>query len=336
MLGIKTLLAALACSGVGAHPIHHFVWFGGDRDAIETDSLFLNTKSIEGAQILYTWRFLERGKDEYDFSEVRQNLEFLKSHGKRLWIQLQDVSFNESRINVPEYLLKDSTYHGGAARTYSVRGDNDSSVTMSGWVSRRWDPAVQVRLAKLLMALGKEFDGEIAGINLPETALEYGSTGKLFPAGFTHESYRAAIKTNLAALKKAFPKSVAMQYANFVPGEWRPDEDKGYLTEVYNFAKSIGAAVGGPDLMPSRPGQMKSSYPLIRDAAGIIPTGLAVQDDNLAEKDPKTGKLVTACDLISFATNDLKLDYIFWGTQEPYYSSDVIPTLRSLGTAASH
>jgi hypothetical protein len=336
MLCIKALFAALVCSTAGAAPIHHFVFFGGDRDAIKTDSLFLNTKSIEGAQILYTWRFLERGKDGYDFSEVRQNLEFLKSHGKKLWIQLQDVSFNESRSNVPEYLLKDTTYHGGAERTYRVRGDNDSSVQMSGWVARRWDPAVQERFAKLLMALGKEFDGEIAGINLPETALEYGSTGKLFPPGFTHESYRAAIKTNLAALKKAFPKSVAMQYANFVPGEWRPDEDKGYLTEVYNFAKSIGVGVGGPDLMPSRPGQMGSSYPLLRDAAGIVPTGLAVQDDNLAEINPKTGKRVTAAELLEFAQTYLKLDYIFWGNQEPYYSSDIIPTLRSQAKAASH
>jgi len=336
MLCIKALFAALVCSTPGGAPIHHFVFFGGDRDAIKTDSLFLNTKSIEGAQILYTWRFLERGKDGYDFSEVRQNLEFLKSHGKKLWIQLQDVSFNESRSNVPEYLLKDTTYHGGAERTYRVRGDNDSSVQMSGWVARRWDPAVQERFAKLLMALGKEFDGEIAGINLPETALEYGSTGKLFPPGFTYESYRAAIKTNLAALKKAFPKSVAMQYANFVPGEWRPDEDKGYLREVYNFAKSIGAAVGGPDLMPSRPGQMGSSYPLLRDAAGIVPTGLAVQDDNLAEINPRTGKRVTAAELLEFAQTYLKLDYIFWGNQEPYYSSDIIPTLRSQAKAASH
>ena len=336
MLCIEALFAALVCSTAGGGSIHHYVFFGGDRDAIKTDSLFLNTKSIEGAQILYTWRFLERGKDGYDFSEVRQNLEFLKAHGKKLWIQLQDVSFSESRSNVPEYLLKDTTYHGGAERTYRVRGDNDSSVQMSGWVARRWDPAVQERFAKLLMALGKEFDGEIAGINLPETALEYGSTGKLFPPGFTHESYRAAIKTNLAALKKAFPKSVAMQYANFVPGEWRPDQDKGYLTGVYNFAKSIGAAVGGPDLMPSRPGQMKSSYPLLRDAAGIVPTGLAVQDDNLAEINPKTGKQVTAAELLEFAQNDLKLDYIFWGNQEPYYSSEVIPMLRSLGKATSH
>ena len=233
-LRFSSLAAALiaATSAQAQKPVHHFVFFAGDRDAIKTDSLFLNTKSIEGAQIIYTWRFLERGKDGYDFSEVRENLEFLKSHRKKLWIQLQDVSFGESQANVPDYLVKDTAYHGGAERTYSVRGDNDSSVKSSGWVARRWDPAVQDRFAKLLMALGREFDGEIEGINLPETSMEYGSTGKLFPPGYTNESYRAAIKTNLAALKKAFPKSVAMQYANFMGGVWRPTVEKGYLKVI--------------------------------------------------------------------------------------------------------
>ena len=36
-------------------------------------------------------------------------------------------------------------------------------------MARRWDPAVQERLHKLFAALGKEFDGRIAGINLAET-----------------------------------------------------------------------------------------------------------------------------------------------------------------------
>ncbi len=326
---------ALGCT-TSTHSIHHFVFFGGDRELIRTDTAFLNTQAIEGAQILYPWRRLEKGKDDYDFSPIREDLEFLRSKRKKLWIQLQDVSFSESRINVPQYLLDDPAYHGGAVKDYSFRGESDSSATVSGWVARRWDPAVQERFAKLLSALGKEFDGKIEGINLPETAIEFGTTGRYFPEGFTHDTYRAAIKTNMRALKAAFPKSAAMQYANFVPGEWRPFKDKGYLQEVYDTAKALKVGVGGPDLMPSRPGQMKSSYPLIRDAAGIVPTGLAVQDDNLAETDPKTGKPVTACDLIQFASDYLKLDYIFWGNQEPYYSRDVIPTLRlrSQATAA--
>ena len=328
----------IAVSAHAQKPIHHFAWFGGERENIHTDTLFLNTPALEGAQILYPWRLLERGKGNYDFGAIREDLAFLKSQRKKLWIQLQDVSFSTSRVLVPQYLLNDPAYHGGVAKTYQIRGDSDSVAKESGWVARRWDPAVQERFAALLTALGKEFDGEIEGINLPETSLEYGNTGKYFPPGYTNDIYRAAIKTNLTALKKAFPKSIAMQYANFMPGEWRPSENKGYLEDIYNFAVNNGIAVGGPDLIPSRPGQMGSSYPLIAAVAGKVPTGLAVQDDNLAEIDRKTGALVKVSDLIQFAKDYLKLDYIFWGTQEPYYSRDVVPTLRlrSQATARLH
>ena len=43
---------------------------------------------------------------------------------------------------------------------------------------------------------------------------------------------------------------------------------------------------------------------------------------------PATGKRVEVSELVKFATEYLKIDYIFWGTQEPYYSTDVIPFLN--------
>ena len=309
-------------------PIHHYVWFGGDREEIRTDSLFLNTPQIEGAQILYPWRAVETAKDRYDLTAILDDIEFLKAHGKKLWIQLQDVTFNEKRVFVPKYLLEDSTYHGGAEKTYSIGRKDDSLAVISGWVARRWDPAVQERMHKLYNALAAELDGKIEGINLPETALEYGSSGKLFPPGFDHQSYRNAVAVNLRALKLAFKKSVAMQYANFMPGEWRPTEDKLYLVRLYGTARSIGAGVGGPDLMPYREGQVKSSYPLIKGSANRIPTGIAVQDGNLAEVNPQTKKKVTAGELLDYANRELRVDYIFWGREEPYYSTEVIPLLR--------
>ena len=313
-----------------AKTVHHYVWFGGDRDGMKEAKAFLENKNIEGAQILYPWRRLERGKDEYDFAPIREDIDFLKARGKKLWVQLQEVSFSETRKNVPDYLMNDSIYHGGIAPQYELPGQDESKARIAGWVARRWDPAVQERFHKLLSALGKEFDGEIAGINLPETAIVFGSSGKLFPPGFSHQSYRDAIVTNMKALKRAFPKSVAMQYANFVPGEWRPTEDKGYLRGVYTAAKEAGVAVGGPDLMPFRPGQVGSSYPLIHEFSNSIPAGIAVQDGNFEEINPNTGKPVTFNDLLDYATRYLRVDYIFWGTEEPYYSRDVIPGLTRL------
>jgi hypothetical protein len=313
---------------VAVKSVHHYVFFGQDREEIAKTSSFLDTKAIEGAQVVYSWRQLEPEKDSYDFRMIREDLAFLTSRGKRLFIQLQDVTFSESRINVPLYLLRDPIYNGGAARQYEYEGDNEDQARVAGWMARRWDPAVQERFHKLLFALGKEFDGRIEGINFAESSVGVGTSGRLFPKGFSFEIYRDAIITNMKVLKRAFPKSVAMQYGNFMPGEWRPTNDKGYLRAVYEAAKESNVGVGGPDLMPYRPGQLGTSYPLIREAAGIVPTGVAVQDGNLAEVNPTTGKRVEVSELMKFATEYLKVDYVFWGTEEPYYSADVIPFLR--------
>ncbi|HET6668963.1 MAG TPA: hypothetical protein VFH15_01915 [Pyrinomonadaceae bacterium] len=86
--------------------------------------------------------------------------------------------------------------------------------------------------------------------------------------------------------------------------------------------------MGGPDLLPYRPGQLKSSYPLIREAADKVHTGIAVQDGNYEDINPKTGKRITVAELIKFATEYLRIDYIFWCTQEPFYSEEVVPFLN--------
>ncbi|HET6668962.1 MAG TPA: hypothetical protein VFH15_01910 [Pyrinomonadaceae bacterium] len=235
-MNTRTLLSFfviwLCCASVSAKPVHHYVFFGRDREKIKEVYSFLETKAFAGAQVTYSWRQLETTKDEYDFSAIREDLAFLTSHGKKLFIQLQDVTFSEKRINVPGYLLQDASYNGGANKQYQIRNGNEEQAVVAGWAARRWDPAVQARFHKLLFALGKEFDGRIEGINFAETSVGFGHSGRLFPKGFTFEIYRDAIITNMKALKRAFPKSVAMQYANFMPGEWRPDEDKGYLRAV--------------------------------------------------------------------------------------------------------
>lgn len=324
------LFVWLCCAGVDAKPVHHYVFFGQDREKIKEASGFLETKTLEGAQVTYSWRQLEPEKDKYDFSIVRDDLTFLTSKGKKLFLQLQDVTFSESRINVPRYLLRESQYNGGADKQYRIKDDDEANAVVDGWAARRWDPAVQERFHKLLFALGKEFDGRIVGINFAETSVTFGESGRLFPKGFSFEIYRDAIITNMKALRRAFPKSIVMQYANFMPGEWRPTNDRGYLRAVYEAAKESKVGVGGPDLLPYRPGQLKSSYPLIREAAGIVPTGIAVQDGNYEDVNPRTGKRITIAELIKFATEYLKVDYIFWCTQEPYYSAEVVPFLTRL------
>jgi len=305
------------------------VFFNRDRERI-SEPAFLETNAFEDAQLKYTWRELEPEKDNYSLSIIQSDLDFLTSKGKTLFIQLQDVSFDMSIINVPDYLTKDSSYNGGVDKQYHYEGDDEESAVAEGWVARRWDPAVQQRFHKLLFALGKEFDGKIEGINLPETAVGFGESGLLFPKGFTFDVYRGAIIGNMKALKKAFPKSVAMQYANFMPGEWLPWKDLSYLRSVYQSAQKLNVGMGGPDLRPYRKGQMNHSYKFIGESDGIVPTGIAVQWGNYEHINPKTGEQVTIPELLEFGREYLKIDYIFWCTQEPYYSEKLIPFLKSV------
>lgn len=302
-----------------AAPLQHYVFFNRERERIVEPS-FVNTPAFAGAQLKYTWRELEPRPDEYDFSAIEHDLALLTAKGKRLFIQVQDASFDPSIKPFPRYLLTDPAYHGGADPQV------DANHRPNGWVSRRWDPAVRERHQRLILALGKQFDGRITGINLPETAIDLANDEKLWPKGLTVATYCDAVLTNLAVLKHAFPQSVAMQYANFMPGDLLP------LERVYQRGAELKVALGGPDLLPYKPGQMANSYPLLRRFPTGIPTGIAVQDGNYAHRNPQTQQPVTIPELLNFATNYLHGDYIFWCTEEPYYSQRLIPFLKGEST----
>lgn len=327
-LKFGALLSLAYAVSAPAAGVRHYVFFNLDRERI-SEPAFLETKSFEGAQLKYSWRELEKGEGAYTFSDIEHDLGFLKAHGKKLFLQIQDATFSPAITNVPRYLIADSRYGGGIAPQYNVPDDDERRAVPEGWVARRWDPAVQGRFHQLLYALGRAFDGRVEGINLPETSVDFGESGRLYPSGFTPAKYRDAVLTNLAVLKRAFPKSVTMQYANFMPGEWLPTDDKGYLRAVYQEAQRLNVGVGGPDLLPYRPGQMSHCYPLIHGVAGKLPTGIAVQDGNYQHQDPKTGGQITIMELIRFATEYLKVDYVFWCTEEPFFSRDLVPLMQS-------
>jgi hypothetical protein len=320
------LLYALLLSISSLAPkLHHYVFYNIHRERI-TDSVFLHTRALEGAQLKYSWRELEPEKDRYDFSAVEHDLQFLHAHHKKLWIQLQDVSFDSARLNVPDYLLHDSVYHGGNALTYYK--DAAGVRHNGGAVARRWDAAVQQRFAALLNALGHEFDGRIEGINLPETSIGWDEFADVAPKDFTPTIYQDAVIANMTALRHAFRKTVAMQYANFMPGEWLPEDDHGHLRAVFAAARRLHVSVGGPDLMPRKPGQMKHDYPLIAAASDVTPNGIAVQEGNYAHIDPQTHQRVTVADLLVFAKDYLHVTYVFWYPEEPYFTRDVVPALK--------
>jgi hypothetical protein len=304
--------------------IRHFVYFARERKAIR-DHAFLKVARLEGAQIMYAWRELEPEKDTYDFTAIREDYEYLKAHGKKLFIQFQDATFSPQYKAVPAYLLTPE-YDGG---TVTQLDDNGK---VEGWVAKRWNPAVQKRFALLMLALGKEFDGKIEGINLQESAI--GVTAKV-DASFSPGKYVQGLKANMLSLKNAFPRSTTMQYANFMPDEWLPYDDKGYLRAIYAYGEQIGVGLGGPDLMYTRKGNLNHTVALMHESDYTVPIGIAIQDGNYVgttgsdEVVAKRKNLVPV--LHAFAQDFLKVDYMFWVAQEPYFSEDVVPCFTGRG-----
>jgi hypothetical protein len=307
----------------------HYVFYGLERERI-TEPAFVETPALVGAQLKYRWSELEQRRGEYDFSAIRHDLDLLKRQGKHLFIQLQDVSFVEAHPNIPNYLLEEPEFHGGVAAGY-FHPDNDESRTVFGsWVPRRWDPAVRARLIALVKELAAEFDGKIAGINFAETSIDFASDTEPWE-GYTPAGYYEGILDLMQSARAAFKKSDVLIYANFMPGDPAVSGDgKAYLKGIYRLADSLGVGVGGPDLLPKRWFQRQHSLPLIAARAKGTVAGMAVQDGNLADYDRQTGKRVTVEELDAYARDPLHLDYLFWGTEEPYWSEEVVPYLRSL------
>ena len=297
--------------------IQHFVYFSRDREAIIDHALLLHPM-FKGAQIMYSWKQFEPEKGQYDFSILKEDYEYLKKYEKKIFIQLQDVTFNPQWKAVPDYLLA-AEYDGGAVLQYN--DDNKPE----GWVAKRWNKKVRERFSLLLQALGKEFDGKIEGINLQETAIG------VKDSSFSEIAYINGLKENMLALKKAFPTSTTMIYANFIPGEWLPGNDKGYLRGIYQYGEEIGVGLGGPDLMVTRKGQLNHILALMHEGHYTVPLGIAIQDGNYTGKtggeveDNGTNRKNIVPLLHGFAKDFLRVDYMFWVNQEPYFEEDVIP-----------
>ncbi|MFA8450843.1 MAG: hypothetical protein ACEPOW_09135 [Bacteroidales bacterium] len=314
---------------VGQKKLDNYIFFNRDRERIH-DTAFLNNPNVKGALLKYAWRELEPNMNSYDFKDIEEDLAFLKSKGKELFIQIQERSFDTTILNLPEYLLTDALYNGGAFIQYEFLNKEETKFRVDGWVAKRWDSQVAKRFDKLLIELGNTFDGRIEGLILPETAIGVGDDKSKWPKGYYPSNYFHAITKSMKTAKKVFPKSVIIQYANFFPGEWMPESKSSYLHRIFQTAKVYGVGVGGPDVFPYKPSQMKNSYNLIRDCAKSIPTGMAVQQGNCDYINPQTNKRVKISEIYIFASEFMNLDYLFWGTQEPYYSNNILPFIRKI------
>ncbi|UKZ84029.1 hypothetical protein TrVFT333_011845 [Trichoderma virens FT-333] len=286
--------------------------YSSDIDEISLS--LLDRSDIVGIQSLYSWKSLEPAEGDYDFSSLREDYEKVLAKGKKFWIQLQDRSFNASVDPVPKY-LNTPYYNNGSAPACDGTAC-DTNFTISGWVAQQWNPRVRHRYHALLSAIAGEFDGKITGINLPETSISVNENTN----NYTDEGYFLGELENAGYAAKAFKKSYTVQYVNFWPDGWNNTNNR--FTDSFDFYAKHGVGVGGPDLIPNKPGQEANSYvyiPMYHDKVPI--TVVAVQEPDLEEINKSTGMPFTKDEFVDFAVNELHVRIIFWTVEAPWLQS---------------
>lgn len=271
----------------------------------------IDRPDVAGVQLVVPWKAMERKKGQYDFSEIDRVLKYVQDRHKKLFIQVQDRFF-ALPARLPDYLLKDPEYKGGAAPT---KNENGLGPGEPGAVAAQWNPQVRDRFQQLLKAMAQKFDGRLAGVNLPETATEVDT--KKDHTGYSDDAYFKAELDNMAYGKKVFRKTQFIQYVNFWPGEW--NNSRTYMSRTFEFAKKHGIGLGGPDVLPGAKAQLENSYPFFKKYRGQLPmVAMAVQEPDFEYKNPKTKKPYTRQEFIDFGSNTLGADGLFWATSAPW------------------
>lgn len=314
-----------AAADVKWHP-GHYVFCGAGPIRPE-----LILEHFRGVERCYNWTKLEPALGQYDFSSIKSDLELLAKSKKQLVIQVQYKAFGKGSRCVPAY-LQGPDYGGGVYKASS--GSFDPVL---------WNAKVGERMDALFAALGREFDAHpgVEAVVLPETSPS--ANLEKFPqpgvTPYTTAIYVQALKQRMLAMRKAFPHTAVIQYANF-PQQALPD-----LTD---YMKEIGVGLGGPDVYP-RPSNLsdpeKGIYRLYPKMSGVAPLGAAVQSPDYSEAfwkqtaafnrgqdrhsvqtTPEEEKPIPAREFLKLAQDKLKLNYLFWSSQ-PKENFELVKTM---------
>lgn len=267
---------------------------------------------IHGVQIVYSWKQLEPAEGKYDFSAIEQDLALTEALHKKLFIQIQDRFFEARARNIPAY-LQTAKYAGGLVAQTDNPGEGKAPA--QGWVAMQWNPEVRTRYQALISVLAAKFDGKVAGVNLPETAIDIDMKDP--KSGFSCDKYFSATLENIQFARNAFTRSRVVQYVNFWPCEWNNDQK--YMSRLFDTAAKHRIGLGGPDIVPYKNAQMKNAYPFFHQYKGKLDwVAMAVQEPTLSYTNPKTKKKFTRAEFTDFAEHYLGANVIFWSTQTPW------------------
>ena len=270
---------------------------------------------VKGFLKRYTWRELEPSKDQYDFSEIASDLDFLSSQGMHLIVMVEDKTFvNEQPL--PQYLA-----------TKTVRNK------AGGYTAVRWNSTIVTRMSALYAALGQRFDSDpyFEGFATLESAPSLDDS-TLNSSSYTPEKYRDALIDVLSAGAAGAPTSRMIWYMNFLPRK------QAYIADVANAVAPLGVVLGGPDVMPDHVALPTLTYPYYQQFSGKMP--LAVQVEPICYSHPHADKSLptkywTMDELFRYSRDNLDVNYMIWVRfpKADYYNSydyfDALPVIEN-------
>jgi hypothetical protein len=269
---------------------------------------------VKGFMKRYKWRDLEPTYGNYDFSEIRSDLDFTAAYGMRLIVMIEDKSFKAVRYT-PSYL-----------DAYSLRN------TRGGYTTARWNQYVAGRMKALMVALGR-FDGawNFEGVATQETALTLASS-VLDANGYTPEKYRDYYISILTAAGNSMPTSRVFWFMNFLPRK------QSYIGAIANAVAGKGVAMGGPDVLPDDQPLRDMAYPFFDQFRYKMPLFGQVEGECYAAPHKTCcypTKYWTMPELFRYARDELHVDYMFWVRVviPTYYNSyewtDALPVVQN-------
>ena len=294
------------------HYIAMIKWTVDDHPAM-IDSI---KPGVVGFVKRYYWRDLEPSFGQYDFSQVRRDLDLLAGQGMQLIIVIEDKSFKNQKPT-PSYLSNEYVLPN----------------RIGGYTAVRWAPYVVERMNALTAAMGKQFDSHpnFEGIAIQETALGLDSDARK-AAGYTPEKYRDALIDVLTDAAQNFPTSRVFWYMNFLVGK------QSYIADVALAVAPHGVVVGGPDALPDDGSLVRQTYPFYDQFNGKMPLFCSMQFNSyrhLHEDASYPTKYWTMGEMFRFMRDDLHVNYMFWTRKTrswpagSYDWTDALPVIGS-------
>lgn len=323
MLPLQQTKAQTLGDGVKWHPGHYYTILDHGKNKSwymwQVYNELKSTPALQGLQVRYSWKELEPKEGVYNFAPIDKHLAELAKRNKRLIIllELKEFGTDEASSPVPAY-ARTSIYEGGA---YAF-ANYEKGVTV-GYGTKLWNDRIQDRWVALVRALGKRYNlhPHFEAIGFTETSM--GDPKEILSQEQIESYYKSLLSIN-QEMRTHFPNTVTYQFVNYP----RP-----ILQSFVGGLKEMGAALGGPDvfiedlglLYPKAPRGIYNYYP---ELSGSVPLMPSVQHQNYRTTQwGKEGYEPSVSELLAFARDTLKANYIFW-TRDPDYFWKVLQLLN--------